>query len=146
MKIRIRVATPYFYRDFSTEDTIRDKPCKYVFNTTNIQTMTQNSDVAESALDLIRVVPNPYNGYSYDESSGTRCVKITNLTQICTISIFDVSGTLVRRFTKSDDIPWLEWDLNNQSGKRIGGGMYIIHIDAPEIGEKVVKWFGGLSK
>ncbi|MGM0649504.1 MAG: hypothetical protein ACQES1_03240 [Bacteroidota bacterium] len=146
VKIRIRLATPYFYRDFPPEDTVRDKPCKYVFNTTNIQTMTQNSEVAESALDLIRVVPNPYYGYSYYESSGTRCVKITNLPQTCTISIFDVSGTLVRRFTKSDDMPWLEWDLNDQSGKRIGGGMYIIHIDAPEIGEKVVKWFGAMSE
>ncbi|MFW5804937.1 MAG: hypothetical protein ACOCVX_00265, partial [Bacteroidales bacterium] len=146
VKIRIRVATPYFYRDYSSGDTETDKPCQYTFNTTNLQTITQNSEVAESALDLIRVVPNPYYGYSHYQSSGTRCVKITNLPQTCTISIFDVSGTLIRRFSKSGDMTWLEWDLNDKSGKRISGGMYIIHIDAPEIGEKVVKWFGALSE
>jgi len=42
--------------------------------------------------------------------------------------------------------PWLEWNLTDRYGKRIGGGMYIVHINAPGIGEKVVKWFGALSE
>jgi len=35
-----------------------------------------------------------------------------------------------------------DWDLKNQSGIPIASGLYIIHVDAPGIGEKILKWFG----
>ncbi|MFO7879802.1 MAG: T9SS type A sorting domain-containing protein, partial [Bacteroidales bacterium] len=79
-------------------------------------------------------------------SSNTRRVKITNLPESCTVSIFDVSGNLVRRFDKTGGNPWIEWDLTDRYGKCIGSGMYIVHISASGIGEKVVKWFGALSE
>jgi hypothetical protein len=39
-------------------------------------------------------------------------------------------------------ISYLEWDLKNQNNISIASGLYILHIDAPGIGEKIVKWFG----
>jgi hypothetical protein len=36
----------------------------------------------------------------------------------------------------------MDWDLKNQSNITIASGLYIFHIDAPGIGEKIVKWFG----
>ena len=36
----------------------------------------------------------------------------------------------------------LDWDLKNQKGIPIASGMYLIHIEAPGLGEKTLKWFG----
>jgi hypothetical protein len=34
--------------------------------------------------------------------------------------------------------------MKNTYGISIASGVYIVHVDAPGIGEKVVKWFGAL--
>jgi hypothetical protein len=39
---------------------------------------------------------------------------------------------------------YLEWDLKNAYNVPIASGVYIIHIDAGDLGEKIVKWFGAL--
>ncbi|HRU62337.1 MAG TPA: hypothetical protein P5565_12775, partial [Bacteroidia bacterium] len=36
----------------------------------------------------------------------------------------------------------LEWDLKNTKGIPVASGMYIIHVEAPGIGERTLKWFG----
>ena len=36
------------------------------------------------------------------------------------------------------------WDLKKNYKLAISSGVYIIHVDAGEIGEKVLKWFGAL--
>jgi hypothetical protein len=71
-------------------------------------------------------------------------VKITNLPQSCTISVYSLNGNLVRRFTKDNSITFVDWDLKNQYGIPISSGAYIIHINAPGIGERVLKFFGAL--
>lgn len=108
---------------------------------------------------MIRVVPNPYYAYSsYENSAIDNRVKITNLPAQCTISIFTLDGTLVRRFERdvigdntgggelnskeSNLDSSLEWDLKNDKNVPIASGMYIVHIDAGPLGEKTVKWFG----
>jgi hypothetical protein len=71
-------------------------------------------------------------------------VKITNLPEKCIISIYNVNGTLIRQFNKDNKNTYLTWDLKNTYGISIASGVYIIHINAPGIGEKVIKWFGAL--
>jgi len=71
-------------------------------------------------------------------------VKITNLPKTCVVSIFSVNGNLIRRFTKDAEVTFLDWDLKNQYGIPIASGAYIVHVNAPGIGEKVVKFFGAL--
>ena len=34
--------------------------------------------------------------------------------------------------------------LKNDYGIPIASGLYIIHVNAPGIGEKIIKWFGAL--
>jgi hypothetical protein len=96
---------------------------------------------------LIRVVPNPYYGSSnYEQDQIDNRVKITNLPTSCTISIYNVSGTLVRQVILDSDlnsIGW-DWDLKNDPNVSIASGVYLIHVDAGEIGEKIIKWFGAL--
>ena len=38
--------------------------------------------------------------------------------------------------------PYVDWDLKNQNNISVASGLYIFHIDAPGVGEKIVKWFG----
>jgi hypothetical protein len=90
-------------------------------------------------------VPNPYYAFSgYETSRLDNRVKFINLPQVCTISIFTVNGTLVRKFRKDNPLTYLDWDLKNTNSIPISGGVYICHIEVPGVGEKVIKWFGVL--
>jgi hypothetical protein len=117
----------------------------YRFSTDDIIATTGDVNVAKDAMEAIRAVPNPYYGKSsYETNQLDNRVKITNLPKESTISIFSVSGTLVRKLKKDDSMTSIDWDLKNDYGVPIASGLYIIHINAPGIGEKIIKWFGSL--
>ncbi len=154
--VQLRVTKPY-QQFFVTGENLGFP--LYRFSTAGLAPAINDSEVASSALDLIRVVPNPYYAYAaYETSTLDNRVKITNLPSKCTISIFMLDGTLVRRFerdvtadntsggelnTKSSNLDTsLDWDLKNEKNVPVASGMYIIHIDAGDLGEKTVKWFG----
>ena len=141
-RVRIRMAQPY--AKYETDGSNNSYP-KYLFNTNNVATEKGNLSVADSALDIIRVVPNPYYSLSlYESSQLDNIVKITNLPENCTVNIYTVEGALVRTLRKDNSATWLPWDLTNNYNVPIASGVYIIHINAPGIGEKLIKWFGTL--
>lgn len=150
MRLRMNVNKPYFiYAQPFANYTPAIEPHRngglplYTFNTGENQTLTQVHDVAVSGLDLISVVPNPYYAFSgYETGRLDNRVKFINLPKQCTISIYTVSGTLVRKYRKDNDLTYLDWDLKNTYNVPIAGGTYICHIEAPGLGEKVIKWFG----
>jgi len=147
VKVRIRVANPYrrAHWEFAKENPVNYNLPYYSFSLKDIATTKDDLPTAKDALDLIRVVPNPYYGYSeYERSQLQNLVKITNLPQVCTISIFTVNGTLIRRFKKDSPLSYQDWDLKNEYGISIASGIYIVHVDVPGVGEKIVKWFGAL--
>jgi len=49
---------------------------------------------------------------------------------------------LIRRYNKSDPLNFLDWNLKNSVGIPISSGVYLIHIEVPGVGEKILKWFG----
>lgn len=115
----------------------------YELNTAGLAPTKNDLATAQTALDLIRVVPNPYYAASrYEVSQLDNRVKITNLPQACVINIYTLGGSLIRTLRKDDPLTFIDWDLLNQERIPIASGMYIIHVNAPGIGEKVVKWFG----
>jgi hypothetical protein len=131
----------------------------YRFSTNGMATHTNVNEMAVEALDIIRAVPNPYYAYSnYETSTLDNRIKITNLPEVCTVSIYNLSGTLIRKYKKGEAVvnlepkgavspdSWhdgtLDWDLKNSVGIPISSGVYIIHVEVPGVGEKVVKWFG----
>jgi hypothetical protein len=141
-RFRIRVTTQYGKR---VVDNTNDGNPKFQFSTGNIAVELNDKAVAENALDIVRVVPNPYYGYSkYETSQLDNTVKITNLPPKCMISIYSTNGTLIRQISKDNSDTWVPWDLKNQYNVPIASGVYIIHIDAGDIGETVIKWFGAL--
>jgi hypothetical protein len=116
----------------------------YYFSMNNLAPTLNDNATAKSALDLIQVVPNPYYANSaYETNQLDNRVKIVNLPDVCTVSIYALNGTLIRRFEKGrSDLTSIDWDLTNYRRIPIASGLYIVHIKAPGIGERVVKWFG----
>ncbi len=71
---------------------------------------------------------------------GQRHVTFTHLPRKANVRIFNLAGILVRTLVKESAEQFLEWDLNNEYGKLIAGGMYIVHIDMPELRkQKILK-------
>ncbi|MDL2227940.1 T9SS type A sorting domain-containing protein [Bacteroidales bacterium OttesenSCG-928-K03] len=153
-KVRIRINKPYerYYSGTKIVDTImvpteennRFFPA-FKFSTESIATETLVQEIRESELDLISAVPNPYYGLSdYDANQLENNIKIINLPHTCTITIFNAGGQFIRQFTKSSEQTYQIWDLKNSKNIPIASGMYIIHVSAPGIGERTIKWFGQL--
>jgi hypothetical protein len=150
VKVRLRVAKPYkkAYAVDSLSVDLAASPINnnfpaYEFSTSDLRTTTNNTETAKTSLDLINIVPNPYYAYSgYEKAAVDNVVKITNLPRICTVTIYSLNGTLIRKFMKSDESTSLNWDLKNQALIPIASGMYIIHVDVPLVGDKVLKWLG----
>lgn len=115
---------------------------RYTFNTSDIAPQV-STEVGKDAMEMINVVPNPYYAYSaYESSQLDNRIKIINLPSKCTINIFTLNGALVKQIKKDDDATYVDWDLKNHANVPIASGMYIIHVDGGELGEKIIKWFG----
>jgi hypothetical protein len=126
-------------------ETVNDGLPLYTFNTESIAP-TLSKTIGQDKLSEIKAVPNPYYAYSeYETGRLEYLIKVINLPQECTINIFTVNGVLVRTFEKDDPTSSsIDWDLKNQDGIPIASGLYIIHVNAPGLGETVLKWFGVL--
>ncbi len=111
-----------------------------VFELTAPSAPSYSVETAKSDLEKVMAVPNPYFGASPLEKEITEAfITFTRLPKTCTIRIFTVSGDLVRTIKKDDDSQFLRWDLRNDAGVPVASGIYIVHIDAPGIGSKVLK-------
>lgn len=162
--IKIRVAKPYQrYYSLALSDSLGDTLNRnypvYLFNTSTIATTKNNQERATSDLDLINVVPNPYYAYDdYERNQLDNRIKIVNLPSKCTVTIYDLSGTLIRQFIvdktgiaeprsstsgiNTDAKTSIDWDLKNFAGIPISGGVYLIHVKSDNLGERTLKWFG----
>jgi len=105
-------------------------------------TLTNNTLALQETLNLINIVPNPYNAFSeYERNKLDNRVKITNLPEICTITIYNTQGKLIRRFKKESPITYQDWTLTNHQNIPVSSGIYLIHVEIPGIGERVLKAF-----
>ena len=103
---------------------------------------------AESDLNNVAVVPNPYVGaaswepLSNEVGRGERRIYFMHLPSQCTISIYTISGKLVDTIEHSSSISdgQESWDLVSRDGMDIAFGVYVYHVDAPGIGEKIGKF------
>ncbi len=153
--IKLRVSRPYMRysagQGQGPASLENDNYPMYSFTTKNIAVQTAQESTHESILDKINIVPNPYYGYStYEGSALENYVKIVNLpsyedgAKSVTISIYTVSGILVRRLTKGDATTYVDWDMKNSANIPIASGIYIIHVNAPGIGERTLKFFAAM--
>lgn len=129
------------YKNFTVTGANNGRPM-YSWNMKGNATITQNRPTLSSALDLINVVPNPYCAFSeYERNKLDNRVKIINLPERCSITIYTTSGKLIKRFEKDSPITYQDWTLTNSVNIPIASGTYLIHVQIPEVGEKVLKLF-----
>jgi hypothetical protein len=108
-----------------------------------------DQDKAEVDLDKISVVPNPYvaaasweprNPYRFGR--GERRIWFINLPSECTIRIYTTRGylldTIEHRGSMTEGAE--TWDLVSKDGMDIAYGVYVYHVEAPGIGEKIGKF------
>lgn len=144
VKIRVRINKEYNDYDASGEN--GTKPM-YSWSMDGVSTEVSLANKLEEALDLINVVPNPYYAFSeYERNRLDTRVKITNLPEQCTIKIYNISGKLIRTFKKDSPVTSIDWDMKNNKGIPIASGVYLIHVDVPDVGERILKFFGGVRQ
>ncbi len=103
---------------------------------------------AESDINNVSVVPNPYVGaaswepLSSNVGRGERRIYFMHLPSQCTINIYTLSGKLVDSFQHSGTLSdgQESWDLVSKDGMDIAYGVYVYHIDAPGVGKKIGKF------
>ena len=100
------------------------------------------STVVDTTLDTIKVVPNPYIVRSrFNETSISRKLRFTNLPQECRISIFTVTGELVKVLDHNNQFDGNEWwDLRSANNQEIAPGLYIYHVESNNGEEKIGKF------
>jgi hypothetical protein len=114
----------------------------FSWNLSEDRTVIGSQEALVDALKLINVVPNPYNAFSeYENNKLDNRVKITNLPETCTISIFSSNGKLIKRIKKDSPVTYQDWTLTNHANIPVASGVYLIHVDVPNVGEKILKLF-----
>ncbi len=106
--------------------------------------------LAKNQMNRINVVPNPYivtNSWEgenpYATGRGPRVIHFTHLPSKCTIRIFNMRGQLVDTIEhETEDLAdgGAVWDLRTKDDLDIAYGVYIYHIDAPGVGNKIGKF------
>ena len=114
---------------------------KYYFKVKKEKTI----DEKQNQFDKMNVYPNPlfaYNplggafGYANDEPF----VIFSNLPEKVNISIYSLSGSLIKSISKEDLSASYRWDLKNEYGNRIASGLYIAIIEVPGLGQRILKF------
>ncbi len=144
--VRIRVRISKEYKNFVATGENGGKP-KYSWSMNDLAPRKSDRNALADILNTIRVVPNPYYAYSeYERNRLDTRVKITNLPEVCNVNIYATNGKLVRSFKKDSPVTSIDWDLNNQLAIPVASGVYLVHIDVPGVGEKVLKFFCGVRQ
>jgi hypothetical protein len=112
---------------------------EYVFNSANLNPSVAATG-AESLLDNVKAVPNPYYLFSsYDASVVVREMKFTNLPVECTITIYNLGGDRVRFLEKNNNSTEQTWNMLNETSIPVASGIYIYVVEAPGFGQKIGK-------
>ncbi len=150
--MKVRVARPYL------QTSATNPKLQYEFSFKDLAAKKQQTEVAKKAVDLIKVVPNPYYAFSlYETTQLDNRVRITNLPSRANITVFSLDGTLIRTIkidnsspdidtalggeSGKEQINSVDWDMKNQKGIPIASGVYLIHVAAPDLGEEVTLKF-----
>jgi len=139
--VTIKLRVNKEYKNFTATGANNGRPM-YSWSMADNATLTGSRDALKEALALINVVPNPYLAYSeYEKNKLDNRIKITNLPEQCLIRIYTTQGKLIRTFKKDSPITYQDWTLTNQVNIPISGGLYLIHVEVPGVGERVLKAF-----
>jgi hypothetical protein len=104
------------------------------FSFTAPSNVVGDQGLAKNDVSQINVFPNPYYGVNPQElNKYQRFVTFNHLPRKATIRIFNLAGVMVRTIYHDIDSQFQQWDLRNDNDLPVGSGLYIAHIDMPEI-------------
>jgi hypothetical protein len=84
-------------------------------------------------LDKVLVVPNPYRGTAEWEVEYEDRIKFTNLPPVAKISIFSLSGNLIKVIEHTNGEANEYWDLITRNNQSVVSGLYVYVVEAPDI-------------
>lgn len=163
-RIKLRVDRPFEIEEGTNENL--GYPL-YEFSLDKFVPTKEEQETAVSALDLMRVVPNPYYAYSdYEILETDNVVKITNIPAKCHIRIYSLDGRFIKEFKIAQEYKnsakngiarigqgyegpladaqiktSVEWDVKNYADVPVASGVYLIHVKVEGVGTKVLKSF-----
>jgi hypothetical protein len=118
----------------------------FVFTT---KALRLDKNVSKDQLQRISVVPNPYVSAAawepktiYGTGRGDRKIDFIHLPTQCTIRIYSLSGALVKTLYQNSTATngALSWNLVSDDGMDVAYGLYVFHVDAPDIGTYIGKF------
>jgi hypothetical protein len=104
--------------------------------------------VANTNLNAIKVVPNPYvisaqwereRLGNISDGEPIRDLAFINLPAQCTIKIFTIDGDLLKTLYHNDGTGTAYWDIRTDYNKLVATGVYFYHVASPG-GEKLGKF------
>ena len=108
-----------------------------------------SAPIAQSQLDDVYVVPNPYIGSSRVERYGvtnqtlntspSRDLKFVNIPQGAKIQIYTLAGDLVQTLEHHDQNNFVRWNMRTDLGQEVVAGIYLFHVAANGV-EKIGKF------
>jgi len=99
--------------------------------------------IAAEAVEKVNVYPNPYYAYNSQSTSPyDQYVTFTHLPSKATIKIYNLAGVLIKEIEHENaSSQFCKWDLTNASNIPVGSGMYIAHINMPDLDkQKILKF------
>ncbi len=108
-----------------------------------------DNQLAQNSLKNIAVVPNPYiSANAWEKRNlnqsgrGERRLDFIHLPQTCTVRIYTVAGQLIKTLRKDNgpEDGSLSWNLTTEDGMELAYGLYVFHVDAPNIGSFIGKF------
>lgn len=103
--------------------------------------ITSTPEFAKLDAEKVGVYPNPY--YAFNPAETNRFVRFVTFNKLppkATVRIFNLAGQLVRTLTKEEPSQFMRWDLNNENNFPVASGIYVAHVDMPDVGvTKILK-------
>jgi len=112
----------------------------YTINTNGYQYLLNDKSSALAEIEKINVFPNPYYGVNVRETNRlNKFVTFNHLPPNATIRIFNLAGVLVKTIRDYTG-QFATWNLKNENNLPVASGIYIVHVDMPDLGKsKVLK-------
>jgi len=101
----------------------------------------KNDSLARMDIKKINVFPNPYFGSNVEERSPDQhFVRFTHLSSDnVTLRVYNLAGELIRTLYHDNGTQYEEWDLRNEHSREVASGLYIVHVDCGDLGQRILK-------
>jgi len=126
---------------YSSLESSRTNYRKDAFTNTPSPVRPSAAAAVQGDLSKVKVVPNPYKGTAQFEQKYESRITFINLPPQCRLTIFSLTGDLIKEYTKSDALSGtITWDLVSHKNQQIKSGLYLYTVETPEGNKSIGKF------